>query len=315
MVVKGALSLGLLAWIVSTVDLRGVAAHLNRLDLLAAGGALALLGAQAWLAALRWHLVCRAFGPIAPVTSMLRFSLIAQFFSQALPSTVGGDVIRTWLYHRYGATVRAALLSTVGDRIVGLTALLLIIIVGMTLDTWHTLDGSTRASVIGLTAAAALSVAGVCLAARPARLLDLNRWTRLGRDLSRGLRTLLATRTYLASLGTSSVAIHLLSVGSLWVLGNGLHLEVEGVVLFVAVPVAIFATMIPVSIAGWGVREGVMVAILGAFGVSREGAFAMSLLFGVALAVVSLPGAVLWLSGATKAERAVADVQDAYRTL
>ncbi|MGH9896295.1 MAG: lysylphosphatidylglycerol synthase domain-containing protein, partial [bacterium] len=134
-------------------------------------------------------------------------------------------------------------------------------------------------------------------------------------DLSRGLRTLLATRTYLASLGTSSVVIHLVSVGSLWVLGNGLRLEVEGVVLFVAVPVAIFATTIPVSIAGWGVREGVMVATLGAFGVPPEGAFALSLLFGVALAVVSLPGAVLWLSGGTKVERAVADVQDAYRTL
>jgi hypothetical protein len=64
------------------------------------------------------------------------------------------------------------------------------------------------------------------------------------------------------------------------------------------VPPVILVTVIPVSIAGWGLREGAMVVAFGFINVPAGAAFAMSVLFGLTLAVASLPGSLLWwLSG------------------
>ena len=57
-------------------------------------------------------------------------------------------------------------------------------------------------------------------------------------------------------------------------------------------------TVVPVSIAGWGVREGAMVVAFGFINVPAGAAFAVSVLFGLTLAAASLPGSLFWwLSG------------------
>ena len=63
----------------------------------------------------------------------------------------------------------------------------------------------------------------------------------------------------------------------------------------VLMPPVILITTIPISIAGWGVRESAMVAIFGFISVVQEDAIALSLLFGLVNAVVSLPGGLLWI--------------------
>jgi hypothetical protein len=60
----------------------------------------------------------------------------------------------------------------------------------------------------------------------------------------------------------------------------------------------ILVTVVPISIAGWGVREGAMVVAFGFINVPASAAFAVSVLFGLTLAAASLPGSILWwLSG------------------
>jgi uncharacterized membrane protein YbhN (UPF0104 family) len=52
--------------------------------------------------------------------------------------------------------------------------------------------------------------------------------------------------------------------------------------------------VLPISVGGWGVREGVLVALLGAMGISADRALAFSLMFGLAAAVSSLPAIIIW---------------------
>jgi len=54
-------------------------------------------------------------------------------------------------------------------------------------------------------------------------------------------------------------------------------------------------SLLPISIAGWGVREGAMIACLGLVGVDAASAFAVSALFGLTSVVVGLPGGLVWL--------------------
>ena len=68
----------------------------------------------------------------------------------------------------------------------------------------------------------------------------------------------------------------------------------------VLMPPVILITTIPISIAGWGLRESAMVAIFGFIGIVQEDAIALSLLFGLINAFVSLPGGFLWMMSGYK---------------
>jgi hypothetical protein len=61
------------------------------------------------------------------------------------------------------------------------------------------------------------------------------------------------------------------------------------------IPVVTVITLVPVSVGGWGVREGALVALLGLVGVPSHTALAFSVLFGVAGILASLPAlGFLW---------------------
>ena len=64
--------------------------------------------------------------------------------------------------------------------------------------------------------------------------------------------------------------------------------------VFLVLPPITFIQLLPASFAGWGVREAGLVVILAGFGVPAEGALATSLLIGVGLIVLSLPGGLIW---------------------
>jgi uncharacterized membrane protein YbhN (UPF0104 family) len=55
--------------------------------------------------------------------------------------------------------------------------------------------------------------------------------------------------------------------------------------------------MIPVSIAGWGVREASMIVALGYAGVGAADAFAISVAFGLINVIAGIAGGILWLTG------------------
>ena len=53
--------------------------------------------------------------------------------------------------------------------------------------------------------------------------------------------------------------------------------------------------LVPISISGWGLREIAVISLLGHYGIAPEKALLFSVCFGLALAIGSLPGALVWL--------------------
>ena len=72
-----------------------------------------------------------------------------------------------------------------------------------------------------------------------------------------------------------------------------LSLKWTGVVI--VMPLVTLIMVIPISIAGWGIREGAMVVGLGYLGVIPESALALSVLYGLLLLTIALPGGLIWL--------------------
>jgi len=74
----------------------------------------------------------------------------------------------------------------------------------------------------------------------------------------------------------------------------GLDINVEWSGFLLIIPLVTLMMVVPISIAGWGVREGVMVVGFGYLGVAPEAALALSILYGLLMLVVALPGGIVW---------------------
>ena len=92
-----------------------------------------------------------------------------------------------------------------------------------------------------------------------------------------------------------SLFIHLINIVVIYILAVDLGIAISFLASFVLFPIVILFMLVPISIAGWGVREGAMVIFLGLVGISSESALAVSLLYGIILTIVGLAGGILWL--------------------
>ena len=95
----------------------------------------------------------------------------------------------------------------------------------------------------------------------------------------------------------SSAAVPLLAMLGFLCLGWALGLRHDLMTYFAIVPLALALTVIPISIAGWGVREGALVGLFALIGADKSTVLMMSLLYGLTLIVVSLPGLYVFLKG------------------
>ena len=68
-------------------------------------------------------------------------------------------------------------------------------------------------------------------------------------------------------------------------------------------PIVLIVQVAPVSIAGWGTREGAMVLVLGLIGVDFDKALGASVLLGLSFLLSGIPGGVIWLLGARRSRK------------
>jgi hypothetical protein len=77
-------------------------------------------------------------------------------------------------------------------------------------------------------------------------------------------------------------------------LALALHIAVPPIDLLAFVPLVTVATALPISLGGWGVREGLLVLLLGKVGVPASEALILSLMYGFCSAASGLPGLLGW---------------------
>jgi len=279
------------------VDPARILAGVSRLDLGWAVFATVVVMLQIPLVALRWRnvlLALAACGERMTRAAMIAITAIGLFFAQVLPS-VAGEGVRAWLLVRLGGTWRYSVTSLVIDRGVGVALLLVLGFAILLLPSGFTALGGYRDAVLVVYGALlAAGVLGLLLASRIVPYLA--RWRYFG--WTAGLaadaeRVLLGPRCpVIVGLGC---LIHALTIVVVWSVARaqGLALPLpDAAVLFT---VMIGVMLVPISVSGWGLRELATVSLLGSHGVAPETALLFSVCFGLALAVGSLPGALVWL--------------------
>ena len=298
---KAAISVALVAWIVSTVDTGALKQRLLTVPYgtLFLAGLIELVAIA--IAGWRWKLVLGALDLATGYGAAFRLYYIGQFINQVLPANVGGDIYRTWRVFRDGSRLLRALIAVALDRLVALIGLALLAALGL-----YFLFGATGdATPLWIISALVLGVAAGVILFLAFGVLTLPRLLLaipgLGRLMAWIAEASIFARAVLLKPGTAipvialAVSVHGLGVISILVLAEGLGIPLSAGAAFALVPPVILASVIPVSYAGWGVREGAMVVFLGYAGVAPEAAISLSLLFGGVNLLVSLPAALFWL--------------------
>jgi glycosyltransferase 2 family protein len=285
-------------WYVSRqIELNQVVAAVTLSDFRWAAFAILVVMLQIPLVAMRWRNILEAL--VALDVRMTRVAImaitaIAVFFGQVVPS-VASEGLRAWLLVQIGGGWRNALTSVVVDRGVGVALLIAMGFVILLLPSGLIALGGSRELVLVLYGAILLAgLLGLWATPKLVPLLARWRYSRWIASLAADTHRVLLGRKGPIILGIGCL-VHLLTIVIVWSLGRaqGLALPVaDAAVLFV---VMIGVAIVPISISGWGLREVAVMSLLGNLGIAPEKALLFSVCFGLALAVGSLPGALVWL--------------------
>jgi hypothetical protein len=297
---RAAVSLSILAFVLSRVSTEALLARARDaawLELAAVG---VLFPSMALLVALRWRLLAGWLGLAAPAGLMVRAVFLGLFAGQLLPSSVGSDVVRGWVLARQTGRAGLVAASVVADRLIGLCGVSLLLALAYGFSAREALAvPQVIVAAAGLVAAASLAAVLAATTGRPASLRKLA--LRLFRPLG------------VAHAGATSAQGLVLAVGVALVihaavtLAAALSAAAYGIggsprAWLAIIPISVLAAAMPISINGWGVREGVIVALAAGQGIAPADALLVSLTLGAGNVLASLPGAFLLMRTPRQAE-------------
>jgi glycosyltransferase 2 family protein len=278
-----------------------------RLDLTSAAWlalAVALTFLQIFFGALRWRIVGAECGAPLPLRQAMRYNVIGTFFNQTLPSSIGGDAVRLWLVARNGAGWRAATYSIFVDRAVGLIALAVIIVASLPWSAHLISDAYGRSALILIDFAALAGGAGfLVLGMLPWPFLK--RWwaTHHIHACAVIANRVIFSRRNEPTIAILSFLVHFLAVVIAWCVVQSIAAPVGFDQTFLLIPPVMLITMLPISIAGWGVREATMGLAFGYAGLVTNEGVNISLLYGAVSFVVGAFGGLVWILSAEKAAK------------
>jgi uncharacterized protein (TIRG00374 family) len=301
--VKLAVSAALLAYLFSSTDTLALEQRVRSADLLMLAAAVFCYVAMLALATWRWRLLLEALGVDAPLRRLTSSYLVATFFNNFLPSNIGGDVVRVRDGSRLTGSTTASLAVVGIDRILGFGALYALAATAFLLGgpVERELAGA-RAVLVGL----ALVFLGLTyLFFRPGTargMLAASRLDRIPWLLEQFEAAQGAVRTYRARVRTvvlalaGSLALQALAVWYYISIARALRIPLPVSAAFLMVPLCTLLQAVPISFNGWGLREGLFTVYFHQVGLPRESALAFSLVGAGLIVLLSLSGAVAWLT-------------------
>lgn len=247
--------------------------------------ALPLTIAQVAMSAARWRYTAQRLGVTIPRGQALSEYYLATLVNQVLPGGMVGDAQRAWRHSNQMPQRSPAFQAVVIERFSGQMAMALLALLAWALAPWP------GALALGVTAPViSASAAGLLLVAAAGWLLHRQApswWQALQ-------QALLAPKALgVQSIASLSVALSIIAVYACCVLAGT---PTGSPLLWLAlIPVVLFTMVIPLSIAGWGLRESAAALLWPLAGLPAAEGVSAAILYGGVSLVASLPGVITLL--------------------
>lgn len=273
---KVIISLCVLAMVFWFADAQAVIGRLRG----ASVGWLALSGmsltALTFLMARRWQIVARAFEIGISYPHALREYYIAQMVNLVLPGGVAGDVSRAVRVRHAGDMLRAGQ-SVAAERIIG--QVFIFAVLGLALVVALILPGGiTWPALTWLAIGAAIAVASITFI--------LSRQEGASARFLRHVLRLLPD----PAVAALSLIITALLIFSLYACARSTGTAIPPAGWLTLIPLILSAMLVPLSVGGWGWREGAAAALFPLIGATPDAGIAMGIAYGAMMMIAASPG-------------------------
>ena len=306
LIAKLAFAIAVFAWLSRKVDTSRVWGVLREAQRAPVILGIALFLLTVVIAAWRWHRLLAIVGISIPLRSLFCIVQIGQFFAVFLPGPTGDDLTRMLYISRLAkGRIGEACTTVLIDRLIGLASVLALALVCIPWH-WHLLATSRQTYWIAvgiLGAGGAVLVFGTIffVSGHPTE-----RWFHrcLGRLPAHNLRDevtriwglLCANKRSVGKIVGAAVTTQLLACMFFFLAGLAVGIRAPFHVWLGFVPIVLAANAVPITVAGLGVREYLLVLFLGVLGrVEGERALAASIVVLSMTLAICLIGGILYL--------------------
>ena len=302
-VLRAAVSIGLLAGLAWWLDLGPVVSRLAQMRfgwvLLAVAISVVQVAVLAW----RWRFTAGCLGVDLSYTAAWREYYLSIFLNQVMPGGVVGDVSRAWRQARVqtrqrepaGPAVRAVIFERLSAQAV-MTAVALVSLLALPVIV-------NRGSRLVLFGAGAVAVVIVI-----AMVVWMRRQSSAQSLVGQGLADLdaahLSGPVFAAQLVSAAIVVGTY-LATYLTAARAVGMDTPLPVLLPLVAPVLMSMLIPVTVAGWGLREGAAAVLWGAVGLTAADGVLVSVAYGLLVLIGSLPGALFLMRPGTTTRPAV----------
>jgi len=302
LVLRVVVSLALLGYLLFSINLGDLAETLRRGDPLLLTVTV-LLGVPLGnlISTVKWRMLLVVKG-ISSLSFARLWALyfVGGFFSNFLPTDVGGDLVRSYEVGKVSGRHAESLSAIVMERLTGFLAMIALALVGLVLN-----PALAGMQFLGQTILLVLFAAVVLTVLLLSPLLQ--QWVgvrvrrfvprRLGEKLKGFLTSVSEYRNERATMTAAmalSIVFQSIPIVYVYCLMRSIGADLDPTALILVVPAVSLVGILPITINGIGLREGAFVLLLAKAGIDRPEAFAIAVMYRVGIMLMSSIGGVLY---------------------
>jgi len=260
----------------------------------------AIIVADRFVMAWKWIILLRTQGSIVSFRAITELTFISTFFGLFLPSILGGDLVRAYGLAKNISNANLSISSVLIDRTIGVSSMMAISLVSA-FGSYSYIANSRIlmvvfifAGIFGVLVLLVFSSSGPKLLDK---LLPFKGWDALRKKLKSIYDSFLqfkAYKTVLLYAIALSFASQIMRIAVVYFSSLSLNLSTDFIYFLIFVPLTIILSILPVSIAGIGIREGAFIYFFTQVGMTSSSAFTLALLVYFLPIIGTLPGAFIY---------------------
>lgn len=294
---KFLISIGLIYFLLSFLDLNEITNNIKDINLLAIIIAFVISFLQMLILSYRWYLTLSLLGVNLNAYSLIKYYWSGLFFNQLMPSSFGGDVIKVILVSRNGFDYNKITSSVVIERLIGLLVFSLISIVTVIFSK-HAIKIDHIYIIVFFIPI--LIIISLIIITRFSEIIKLifpfKIINKLIDAFVKAISELTLKKIVFVKILLSTIISHFCMFLIIYIFFKMFIQSFEFSMVLFVMPVVFIISSLPISIAGWGLREASMVAGFLMFGISPEISSLVGIVFGLITTFFSIPGGFMWLS-------------------
>ncbi len=233
---------------------------------------------------LRWKMLLETVGINLPKKRLISAFSGGIFFNMFLPSTIGGDFVRSADIGYHSKKTNTVVATVLLDRLSGFAGMTVVALIALIFGA-HSIKDQKIISAIWLLAVLLLLVILVIfndfVHGLLSRLFSSGHPGRIRGGLESVLKEMHGFKRHKAVIAKNlllSLAIQVIGPITTYLIAVSFGLEVNIIYFFLFIPIISAVTLLPISIGGLGVRDYVTILLFTSMGISKHFAFAFSLL-------------------------------------